>query len=496
MAQFVKFFRGPKANYVASSTHLDAIYFAVDTKELLVNNVAYGFSTLDAAAQETMIKGYVKSVTFDGVSKFTFTDGNGNNTEHTIPVASATSNGLMSKEHFAKLEALPTNDSLNTQINAIAQSVADEADRASKAEAANKALIDANAEAIAKNKEDIATLLGTEEGGQGGTINDRIDAAKSEIIGTASEGYKTLGEVETKLKAEEQARSEADTTHTNNIAAINTELGDKSSATIAATSVWGAIEELESEASTANQGLTDKIGQVESKVDGFIAQKGVANGLASLDENGLILSSQLPSYVDDVIEGANLSSFPAQGEESKIYVALDTNKTYRWSGSQYTEISASLALGETAGTAYEGSKGKANADAIAAHVADLENPHQVTKEQVGLGKVENMAPSEMPVSTAVQAELDKKLSIESFNSEKSTLSAATQKVADDLALEVTARTNADSALELKIQKNTDDISTINNKLSVIQGSGDGSIAKSLADAKAYADGLMTWTVYQ
>ena len=95
-------------------------------------------------------------------------------------------------------------------------------------------------------------------------------------------------------------------------------------------------------------------------------EMGVANGVATLDANGLVPSSQLPSYVDDVIEVANYAALPATGEAGKIYVTLDDNKTYRWGGSAYAEISASIALGETTGTAYEGSKGKANADAIAA----------------------------------------------------------------------------------------------------------------------------------
>lgn len=82
--------------------------------------------------------------------------------------------------------------------------------------------------------------------------------------------------------------------------------------------------------------------------------------------DGKIPASQLPSYVDDVLEYSTLSSFPVIGESGKIYVAADTNKTYRWSGSAYAEISESLALGETASTAYAGNKGKANADAIAA----------------------------------------------------------------------------------------------------------------------------------
>lgn len=71
------------------------------------------------------------------------------------------------------------------------------------------------------------------------------------------------------------------------------------------------------------------------------ANKGQANGYASLDSGGKVPSSQLPSYVDDVKEYANLAAFPATGEIDKIYVALDTNKTYRWGGSSYVEISAS-----------------------------------------------------------------------------------------------------------------------------------------------------------
>lgn len=93
---------------------------------------------------------------------------------------------------------------------------------------------------------------------------------------------------------------------------------------------------------------------------------GAAGGVASLDADGKVPSSQLPSYVDDVIEVANKAALPETGEAGKIYVTLNDNKTYRWGGTEYVEISASIALGETAGTAYEGSKGKANADAIAA----------------------------------------------------------------------------------------------------------------------------------
>lgn len=71
------------------------------------------------------------------------------------------------------------------------------------------------------------------------------------------------------------------------------------------------------------------------------ANKGAVNGYASLDGTGKVPSSQLPSFVDDVLEYANLASFPVTGSTGILYVALDTNKVYRWSGSAYVEISGS-----------------------------------------------------------------------------------------------------------------------------------------------------------
>lgn len=88
------------------------------------------------------------------------------------------------------------------------------------------------------------------------------------------------------------------------------------------------------------------------------AEKGANGGVAELDTNGKVLSSQLPSYVDDVVEYATKNDFPATGESGKIYLAINTNLTYRWGGTEYVEISPSLALGETADTAYRGDRGK------------------------------------------------------------------------------------------------------------------------------------------
>lgn len=102
-----------------------------------------------------------------------------------------------------------------------------------------------------------------------------------------------------------------------------------------------------------------------------LSQKGSNSGVAELDSGGKVPSAQLPSFVDDVIEAANFAALPVTGETGKIYVTLDNGLTFRWSGSAYVEISASLALGETSTTAYRGDRGKTAFD----HAGSTGNPH-------------------------------------------------------------------------------------------------------------------------
>lgn len=98
-----------------------------------------------------------------------------------------------------------------------------------------------------------------------------------------------------------------------------------------------------------NEKLDDKVNKSEV---------GQPNGVAELDSNGIIISSQLPSYVDDVLEFDTKSDFPKNGESGKIYVDKSNNVSYRWSGSQYIMIASDLTLGETASTAYRGDRGR------------------------------------------------------------------------------------------------------------------------------------------
>lgn len=155
--------------------------------------------------------------------------------------------------------------------------------------------------------------------------------------------------------------------------------------------------------------------------------KGSASGLAELDSNGKVPSSQLPSFVDDVVEGylsggkfykESAHTTEISGETGKIYIDLSTEKTYRWSGSAFVVISETLALGETSSTAYRGDRGKtaydhsqsthARTDAtkvessatngnikingtettVYTHPSGT-NPHGTTKSDVGLGNVGN-----------------------------------------------------------------------------------------------------------
>lgn len=145
--------------------------------------------------------------------------------------------------------------------------------------------------------------------------------------------------------------------------AIQTQLNGKvpTSRTINGKALTGNITLTASDIGIDSGNISDSVlTEAKTYTDNKITElKGANGGLAELDANGRVPSSQLPSYVDDVLDYANLAGFPATGESGKIYIAQDTNKSYRWSGSTYVEISSSLALGETSSTAYRGDRGAA-----------------------------------------------------------------------------------------------------------------------------------------
>lgn len=253
--------------------------------------------------------------------------------------------------------------------------------------------------------------------------------------------------------------------------------------------------------------------ELNNKVQEFIDSKGAPNGLASLNESGIIPSAQLPSYV---IEVDTFSNLPGTGESGKIYIVQDTNLTYRWSGTGYVEISKSLALGETSSTAYPGDKGKATTDKLnktsnkvvvrpttvnpstdkivlkyqthftstnsdsedshiinaattskagvmssadktklnglkdqagitsdidavqtnlETHINNKSNPHEVTKDQVGLGNVDNTSDANKPISTATQNALNSKFNASDGNALKQRVDNIPELIATDITVD-------------------------------------------------------------
>jgi len=127
--------------------------------------------------------------------------------------------------------------------------------------------------------------------------------------------------------------------------------------------------------------LADRTHSLEdNKID--ILEKGAANGVAPLNSLTKIDSIYLPSYVDDVVEYSSISAFPPTGETSKIYVALDTNKTYRWSGSTYVEVSPS------------------EVNSVNGKVGIV----VLNKSDIGLSNVDNTSDLDKPISNAAQVE--------------------------------------------------------------------------------------------
>lgn len=164
----------------------------------------------------------------------------------------------------------------------------------------------------------------------------------------------------------------------------------------------------------------------------------VQQNFANLSDNGKVPANQLPSYVDDVLEYGTFNTFPTTGEDGKIYVAQDTNLTYRWSGTRYVEISQSLALGETSSTAYPGDKGKQLSE-------DL-------KAEIGRSKHEDAS-----IREAIAAEQNR-----AETSEKNNRSLI-QKNASDIAIETNNRISGDEALSVSINAEKDARQDADNK---------------------------------
>lgn len=235
------------------------------------------------------------------------------------------------------------------------------------------------------------------------TLNERITTVQTELTDKIRTVETTLNERITVVETELADKINLTEKHLNDrIDALETDLNDKIKATndridSLSQDFQSHIEDKSNphEVTKAQVGLgnADNTADLDKPIS--TATQAALDKKADLDDSGKVPASQLPSYVDDVLEFDSLDVFPTPGESGKIYTDLSTELIYRWSGSTYVEISKSLALGETESTAYRGDRGKIAYD----HAL---SPHVQTKTDIGLGNVDNTSDMDKPVSTATQ----------------------------------------------------------------------------------------------
>lgn len=347
MAQ-VKFYRGLKEKY-NESTHLDGIYFATDTFEIIVNNKTYG-GTKSATVSE---------ISYDEPShKFTIVKGDGSSIELSLPVTDGTNAGLMSAEDKKKLDAV---------------------------------------------------LEGFDP--EGPSVQEEIDEIKAYTVNSKviSENP-VLNGADIKLDGYSKASNES------SIAPTDT--------------VNQAIGKLELAGENTRTDLQN-----------FKDTKGQANGLATLDENGKIDPSQIDGVVGHVLgveQFVDANPDPVENDKyyfnttsKKILHGVDgswvesdpqpqilynrrgedenghSNTLYRWDGEQMVAVSDPIAIGEITGTAYDGAKGKANADAIAALKENTVNGQKITENPVVDGSNVSLTGYSKPSAGGAVAPTDK-----------------------------------------------------------------------------------------
>ena len=306
------------------------------------------------------------------------------------------------------------------------------------------------------------------------------------------------------------------------------------------------IQEEEEARAAADTALENKlqtnINNLEKKHDDFVATKGKANGFASLDGNGLVPSSQLPSYVDDVIEVyatydvsetgklSNIKLYsdpdhanPITGESGKIYLNITQDEPsyqFRWSGTQFVDSNtSSLILGEVTGTAYDGGKGKALADWRKSlnnnlrFYSHIHNGRAWTRNATEVrlnfscsdfGETSTVNTYDQPISAAtkdlagVQTAADKKL----FDSIPGTIIISGKGVVqntDKVLVQISKSTKADGVYGEATTQTLEILAANANRAGVLTremfnklNSGlNGDITNALNEAKAYTDAAKT-----
>jgi hypothetical protein len=308
------------------------------------------------------------------------------NTVFNLPVASTTKAGTMSAADKKLLDSLPLNISINSTI----------IEQDSTKVVIKRGYVNKDS-GVYDNNQPLYELINlpastSEKAGvQTAADKKKWDSLPDKFITNIKQGPKSIDRVILTKNTSSYSLE-------NGVYQVRDEIADIVAATKTTAGVMSAQDKINLDETLPNaiakevQDRKDAIAALESssnasikalekKHDDFVATKGQANGFASLDGNGLVPSSQLPSYVDDVIEVyatydvsetgklSNIQLYsdeahknPITGESGKIYLNITSGEPsyqFRWSGTQFVDSNtSSLILGEVTGTAYDGGKGK------------------------------------------------------------------------------------------------------------------------------------------
>lgn len=312
------------------------------------------------------------------------------NTAFNLPVASATKAGTMSADDKKLLNSLPLNISINqTAI-----------ERDSTRVVIKNSYVNKDSGVYDNNRPlyeliNIPASTSEKAGVQTAADKKKWDSMPNLLISNIKQGPKSIDRViltrNVSSYSPENGVYQVEDTVADIVAATKTTAGVMTAADktnldeTLPNAIAKEVQDRKDAIAALESSSNASIKALEKKHDDFVATKGKANGFASLDGNGLVPSSQLPSYVDDVIEGyatydisetgklSNIKLYsdeahenPITGESGKIYLNITPGQPpyqFRWSGTQFVDSNtSSLILGEVTGTAYDGAKGKSLAD--------------------------------------------------------------------------------------------------------------------------------------
>ena len=533
---FLNFYRGLKEKY-NQETHKDGLFFSTDTFEILLNGSSYG-------------GGGIADVQFsDG--KLVFTLLNGTSLEAPINEATSSSSGLMSSSDKASLDTLLGGDEgsiadllqkiqkAQSDIDNIGNVIIPEMNKNTAKALDGKVDWDSEKKVITLPEDGSISALQPGQAGQpnpeGGVLvaqrkYEASDAATTEI-GTVK-NYLTLNSKDGKVKVDTtggQSNYLATENFVTNI--TNNKVDKEEGKSLVDDTLITKLEGL-SDQTTIDQDITEAVNTAKETIDNYtvnghkisenptltkadvglgnvtneaqipLSQKGAANGVATLTENGKVPASQLPTYVDDVLEGTLVSPTEftlnegQQGEVKQsgvVYVDTTTNKSYRWSGSQYVMTGSDLALGETSSTAYAGDKGKQVTDRVAeVYSANsvVNGLSDITFDSDDTGAQTLSADNALKTWDESGTSHDMKIPYATA-SKAGVMSGSDKAKLDQLTNGLTGDTPSVTELEQRLE-------TAESKLVIIQGEEtvEGSINKALKDSKDYTNSKLTWTILE